>query len=186
MNMKKMCKFRNRAAGMTLVELVTGIIILGVLAAIGIPGILGSIQRTGVDGASRRLTEDIRRAQSNALTRGVQARLIVFDQTGVVPTTPTAINDTTKANMYRIEIRSGASASWPALTDTPGSNSNVLTVWNDLGAQYHGVAVTTGNAVIFNSLGGLLNATLPASIVVQGSGGTRSVQTNVIGKATIL
>jgi prepilin-type N-terminal cleavage/methylation domain-containing protein len=182
----KKCKIMPRPAGMTLVELVTAIIILGILTAIGMPGILGSIQRTGVDGASRRLTEDIRRAQSNALTRGVQARLIVFDQTGIVPTTPTAINDTTKANMYRIEIRSGASASWPALTDTPGSNPNVLTVWSDLGAQYRGVWVDTGNVVIFNSIGGLVNTTVPASITVKSSGETRSVQTNVIGKATIL
>ncbi len=182
----KKCKLMHGPAGMTLIELVTGIIILSILTAIGMPGILGSIQRTGVDGASRRLAEDIRRAQSNALTRGVQARLIVFDQTGVLPTTPTAINDSTKANMYRIEIRSGASASWPALTDTPGSNANVLTPWSDLGTQYRGVWVDTGNAVIFNSIGGVINTTVPAAIVVQGSGGTRSVQTNVIGKATIL
>ncbi len=182
----KKCKIMRGPAGMTLVELLTGLIILTVLTAVGMPGILGSIQRTGVDGASRRLAEDIRRAQSNALTRGVQARLIVFDQTGVVPTTPTPTNDSTKANMYRIEIRSGAAASWPALTDTPGSNANVLTAWSDLGGQYRGVWVDTGNVVLFNSIGGLINTTVPATIVVQGAGGTRSIQTNAIGKATIL
>ncbi len=182
----KKCKIMHAPAGMTLIELLTGIIILSILAAIGMPGILGSIQRTGVDGASRRLAEDIRRAQSNALTRGVQARLIVFDQTGVVPTTPTPINDSTKANMYRIELRSGAAASWPALTDTPGSNANVLTEWSDLGTQYRGVWVDIGNAVLFNSIGGLINTTVPATIVVQGAGGIRSIQTNAIGKATIL
>jgi len=56
-------------------------------------------------GASRRLTEDIRLAQSNAITRGAQTRLIVFDQAGAVPN-PEKLNDPTKANKYRIELRS--------------------------------------------------------------------------------
>jgi prepilin-type N-terminal cleavage/methylation domain-containing protein len=182
----KKCKIMHGPAGMTLVELLTGLIILTVLTAIGMPGILGSIQRTGVDGASRRLAEDIRRAQSNALTRGVQARLVVFDKTGLLPTTPTPINDSTKANMYRIELNGPyptcLSSGWPSLTDTPGSNCNVLTDWNDLGAQYRGVSVDSGSTVTFNSIGG----TTAVSIVVQGSGGTRTIQTNAIGKATIL
>jgi len=184
--MRKLGRTGEQPAGMTMVELATAVMMLGILAAIAIPGILGGIQRTGVDGASRQLAEDIRLAQSNALTRGAQARLIVFDQTGVVPTSPSTITDTTKANKYRVELRSSASASWPALTDTPGGNPNVLTVWNDIASQYRGVAVTTGNAVIFNSLGGLTNSTIPATIVLQGQGGAKTVQTNLIGKATIL
>ncbi len=187
--MEKRSDFGARPAGMTLVELATVISVLGILALIGIPGLSGSIQRTGIDGASRRLAEDIRLAQSNALTRGVQARLIIFDQTGLVPTTPTAINDPTRANMYRIELCTSSCSSstgWPTPTATPGSDSNVLTVWNDLGSQYHGVAVTTGNAVIFNSNGSLINLTVPANIVVGGPGGTRTIQTSLIGKATIL
>jgi type II secretory pathway pseudopilin PulG len=170
---------------MTLIEIVTVLVMMGIFAAIAIPGILGSIQRAGVDGASRRLAEDIRLAQSSALTRGAQARLIVFDQTGTVPTSP-AITDSARANRYRVEIRSSASASWPALTDTPGSNPNVLTEWHDIGSQYRGVAVITGSAVGFNSIGGLTNSTIPATIVLQGTGGTRTVQINLIGKATIL
>lgn len=186
MNMKKMRQFGRQPTGMTLIEITTVLVMMGILVAIAIPGILGSIQRAGVDGASRRLAEDIRLAQSTALTRGSQARLIVFDQSGVVPTTPSNITDSTKANRYRVEIRSSASASWPALSDTPGNNPNVLTEWSDIGSQYRGVAVTTGSAVGFNSLGGITNSTIPATIALQGTGGTRTVQTNLIGKATIL
>jgi len=171
--------------GMTLVEFLTAIVILGILSAIAIPGILGSIHRTGVDGASRRLTEDIRLAQSNAITKGAQARLIVFDQTGAVPD-PGNLNDPTKANKYRIELRPGPSALWPSVNDNPSSNPNVLTVWQDIGSQYRGVAVTTGSAVVFNSQGFLLNSSAPVNTVFQGPGGSKTVQTTAIGKVTVL
>lgn len=170
--------------GITMVELTINASIVGILAAIAIPGIWGSIHRSGVDGASRRLTEDIRLAQSTAITRGAQTRLVVFDQAGVVPN-PANLTDATKANKYRIEVRSGVATPWPAITDDPGNNANVLTVWNDIGGQYRGVAVTGGNALIFNSQGFLTNSASPLSIVLQGSGGTKTVQTSVIGKATV-
>jgi prepilin-type N-terminal cleavage/methylation domain-containing protein len=176
----------NKPRGVTVIELVMVVAIFGIMAAVAIPGVLGGIQRTGVDGASRRLAEDIRLAQSNALTRGMQTRLIAFDQTGTAQNPgSTAITDTTKKNMYRIELRSGPSASWPALSDISGGNANVLTLWNDLGNQYRGVAVSAGNALIFNSQGFLLNSAAALNITVQGSGGTRTVQTSVIGKATM-
>lgn len=182
-----MRKCWTKPRGINIIELSIAVSIVGILAALAIPGILGSIQRSGVDGASRRLAEDIRLAQSNAITRGVQARLVAFDQTGVAPNPPSGTNlsDVSKANKYRIEIRSGASATWPAVTDTPGSNSNILTTWHDISGQYRGVVVTTGNALLFNSQGFLANSVIPLTIVLQGSGGTKTVQTSVIGKATV-
>jgi len=178
-------KARSEPNGMTLVELLSVIVMIGILCAIAVPGILGSIHRTGVDGASRRLTEDIRLAQSNAITKGMQTRLIVFDQSGVVPD-PGNLNDPAKANKYRIEMRSGPLAPWPSVNDYPGANSNVLTVWQDLGSQYRGVAVTQGSAILFNSQGFLMNALAPVNTVLQGPGGSKTVQTTAIGKATVL
>lgn len=185
-------KFNGSLQGMTLIEFVIAIAILGILCAIAVPGILGGIQRTGVDGASRRLTEDIRLAQSSAITRGMQTRLIVFDKDGVVPDPDKLfdplgkISDPTKANKYRIEMRDGPLASWPSVNDYPGATSNVLTVWQDLGTQYRGVAVTTGSGLVFNSQGFLMNSTVPVKTVLQGPGGSKTVQTTAIGRATVL
>lgn len=172
--------------GLTVIELTIAVSILGILAAIAIPQLVGGIQRSGVDGASRRLAEDIRLAQSSAITRGAQARVLAFDASGAAPYPGgTAVSDATKANMYRLEIRTGATAAWPTLSDTPATNANVLTAWQDLGSQYRGVAVTTGNTLLFNSQGFLVNSAVSLSIGLQGSGGTKTVATSVIGKATI-
>ncbi len=170
-------------SGFTLVELATVIAIVGVLAAIAVPGILGSVMRAGVDGAARQLAEDIRLAQSNALTRGAQARIVVFSQSGAAPGSGYA-NNSTKANMYRIEIRNSPLASWPALTDVRGSNANVLSEWYNLAARYQNVRVTTANTITFNSQGFPSGASA-ISIVLQGDAGTKTVQTSTIGKVAI-
>ena len=175
-----------RQRGYTLIELVIVVAIMTVISGFALPGVLGGIQRRGVDGAARRLAEDVRMAQSTALTRGVQARLIVFNQSGVAPNPGSSdTTDTTKANMYRVETRNSPSAAWPALTAYPGTGSNVLTVWFPLNSDYKGVSVATGNTLVFNSQGFLANSTSPLNIVLQSTAGSKTVITNVIGKATI-
>lgn len=177
--------------GVTLIEMVIVVSIMGIILGIALPGIIGGIARTGVDGAGRRLAEDIRMAQSAAIGQGKQARLIVFDQAGVAPKgaataadkCASSVTDTTKANMYRIELRDSAAANWPALTDFPGANSNVFTVWNNLSKDYK-VAISTGNTICFNSQGFLAYSASPLNVVVSGSGGTKTVQTNLIGRSS--
>ncbi len=178
-----MVKIGTAPRGFNIIELFITVAVLGIVCGIAIPGVLGGIQRTGVDGASRRLAEDIRLTQSNALTRGVQARLVAFDQSGSAPNSGYS-NDATKTNRYRIELRNGPLAAWPALTDSPGSNANVLTPWNDLGGLFGGVKVTTADTITFNSQGFPTTAST-ISLVLSGPGGTKTVVTNAIGKATI-
>lgn len=184
--MKRIGNSRGKPQGFTVMELATVVSILGILAMIAIPGMLGAIQRSGVDGASRRLAGDIRYAQSSALARGAQTRLIAFNQSGTAANPGASpLSDAAKANRYRIELRSGASAPWPALTDMPGTNGNVLTVWHDLAGEYRGVAVASGNALVFNSQGFLANSAAPLAIALQGPGGARTIQTSAIGKVAI-
>ena len=175
-----------RQRGYTLIELVIVVAIMTVISGFALPGVLGGIQRKGVDGAARRVTEDVRLAQSTALTRGIQARLIVFDQTGVAANPGFSnVTDATKANMYRIEMRNSPSAAWPALTDYPGVGSNVLTAWFPLNSDFKGVSVTAGNTLVFNSQGFLVNSTSPLNVALQGTASSKTVVTSVIGKTTI-
>jgi prepilin-type N-terminal cleavage/methylation domain-containing protein len=179
-------RHKSARGGYTLVELIIVVAIMALISGISLPGIIGGIQRRGVDGAARRLTEDVRLAQSTALTRGIQARMIIFNQSGVAANPGSSdITDTTKKNMYRIEMRNGPSASWPALTDYPGASSNVLTTWYPLDGDYKGVSVATGNTIIFNTQGFLANSASPLNVVLQGAAGTKTVVTSLIGRATI-
>ncbi len=172
--------------GYNVVELLIVLAIMTLITGITLPGIIGGIQRTGVDGAARRITEDILLAKSSALTRGVQARVIAFNQNGVAANPGSAdITDTSKANMYRIEVRTSPTASWPDLSAYPGPNSNVLTTWYSLGNDYKGVSISTGNTIVFNSQGFLANSNVSLNIALQGATGNKTVQTSVIGKATI-
>ena len=176
-----------RQGGFTLIELIITVAIMVLITGISLPGIIGGIQRRGVDGAARRLTEDVRLAQSTALTRGIQARLIVFNQSGVAANPGFSdVTDPTKANMYRVEMRNSPSAAWPAVTDYPGgTGSNVLTTWFPLGSEYKGVSIATGNTLVFNSQGFLANSTSPLNVVLQGAAGSKTVVTSVIGRAII-
>jgi prepilin-type N-terminal cleavage/methylation domain-containing protein len=185
MGAKAVRRFGREPRGFNVIELITTVSIIAIVSAIGIPGIVGGVQRTGVDGAARRLADDIRLAQSSALMQGVQARLIVFNSSGVAANPgSTDITSTAHADMYRIETRSSATASWPLLTDYPGGSGNVTTVWYTLNADYKNVSIATGNTIIFNSQGFLTNPSF-LDVVLQGPGGTKTVRTSVIGKATI-
>jgi type II secretory pathway pseudopilin PulG len=183
-----------------MIELVIVVAILGLLAGIALPGVIGGIRRTGVDGAARRLSEDIRLAQSNAITRGLQCRLLSFDDSGVAQIksasgTVTTVTDATKKNRYRLETRTSgcvAGDTWPSLAASAAQGAvavsgscsvEALTEWHDVGS---GVRITGSNALVFNSLGSLYNSTTALQIVLQGSAGTKTVQTSIIGKATTL
>ena len=170
--------------GFTLIELSTVVSIVGVLATIGMPGLIGGIQRTGADGASRQLTEDIRLTHHTSFSRGYPTRIIIFNSSGVAQNpTGADLTDTTKANMYRVEMRAGSS--WPALSQTRSTTADVLTDWNNLPSNFRGVTVTTGRVIAFNPQGFLADSAASLDATVQGVGGTKTVRTSVIGKATI-
>ncbi len=171
--------------GITLVDFPIDVAILGILSAVAIPGILGSIYGMGVNGASQRVTEDIRLARSSAVMGGGQTRLIVLDQSGTVPD-PDNFHDPTRANKYGIELRTGPSASWLSLNDHRSINSHVVTVWQNLENQYRGVSVITASDLVFNSQGRPMNCSAPGYTIWQGLGPTKTAQPTAIGKATVL
>lgn len=172
------------ARGVTLMELVVGMSISAILAGISMPNMVNVIQGYSADGAARQVMADLRYAQSQAISSGMQARLVIFDANGVATGSGYA-DDATKANKYRLEARP-AGGVWPAVSDTPATNANVLTPWQDLAQDYR-QGVTQANAVAFTSRGFLQNSTATLNIVLQTlpAGRGHTVATNPTGKVTI-
>jgi prepilin-type N-terminal cleavage/methylation domain-containing protein len=184
-------RFQREARGVTAIELVVAMCIVGILAAVTVPGILGGILRTGVDGAARRISEDLRLTQSTAISEGLQTRLLAFNNSGQAhdhggsPSGTLNLTNTAMANKYRIERRSSALASWPAVTDNRGTNPNVLTEWNDVPLQYRGVTIDFACTVVFNSQGfQVTSATGLRTVRVTGTGGTKTVSISNIGRVS--
>lgn len=137
--------------------------ILAIVSGISLPAMVGMIQRYRANAGPRQVVADLRFAQYQAIARGLQARLVIFDRAGQAPGTGSV--DTTKANRYRLEARPTGGA-WPLLADTPATNPNVLTPWQNLAADY-GQAVAQANAVTFTSRGSLYNSVVSLDIVLQ-------------------
>ena len=177
------------AAGYTALELAVGVAITGILAGISLPNLVGTIQRYQGDAAPRQLMGDLRYAQSQAIARGMEARVVIFDSAGQA-TIPGGANltDTTKANRYRVEVRPTGGA-WPALTDTMATNGNVLSEWLDLARDYR-QSVTQANAVVFTSRGSLQNSASSLNIVLRGGSpsgvSSRTVRSHPSGQVEIL
>lgn len=184
-------RFQREARGVTAIELIIVVCILGTLAAVAMPGILGGIMRSGVDGSARRISEDLRLTQSTAISEGVQARLLVFNSSGQAhdhggsPSGTMNITNTAMANKYRIERRTSPLGSWPAVTDNRGTNPNVLTEWNDIPLNYRGVTINFACTLVFNSQGfQITSATGLRTVRVTGPGGTKTVSISNIGRVS--
>ncbi len=175
---------RRAAAGYSALELVVGMAISAILAGISMPNMLHVIQSYAADGAARQVMADLRYAQTQAVARGMQARLVIFDANGVATGSGYA-NDAARANTYRLEARPTGGA-WPAVADTPATNASVLTPWQDLAHDYR-QRVTQANAVAFTSRSSLQNsaATLTIGLQTLPAGRGHTVATNPTGKVTI-
>ncbi len=172
---------RMRERGITLLQLVVGAAVVAVLAAISLPAFFLAMQNFRFRGAVDQVVGDLRRARSLAVTRGpYEAGFHVSDS----------------PRQYRVELRctSGCpSLLWPADADTPASNANVITMWQNISTLYLGVTVSRPvgadsnplDRIIFNSLGNSVATTLqnhPISITISKAVGTpQVVQVAAIG-----
>lgn len=159
-----------------------GMAVTAIVGGASMPNVLEAIQRYRADAAPRQVMADLRLAQSHAIARGVQTRIVIFNGDGQA--TGAGYADASMANRYRLEARPTGGA-WPGLADTMTTDANVLTEWIDLGAYRQ--RVVQANAVGFTSRGTLLNAAGPITIVLRTDPGgpQRTVQTNPVGRVTV-
>src|SRR3990172_8908614 len=115
-----------RERGITLLQVLVGAAVVAILAAISLPAFLLAMQNFRFRGAVDQVVGDIRRARALAVTQGT------YEGGFHVSASP---------RQFRIERRITGGL-WPADTDTPSSNANVITLWQNISTLYLGVTVS--------------------------------------------
>ena len=167
-----------RERGITLLQFLIAAAIVAILAAISLPAFLLAMQNFRFRGAVDQVVGDIRRARALAVTQG---------------TYEAGFHVSAAPRQYRIERRTPGGL-WPADADTPSSNANVITLWQNVSTLYLGVTVSrpvdavsaTLDRIIFNSLGNSVATTQnPISLTISNPLGRSCVlQVTNIGSVT--
>jgi type IV fimbrial biogenesis protein FimT len=134
-----------RVRGFSLIELMVVVALIGILMALGVPAIGSWMADARLRATAESLTNQLRLAQSAAVTRNRVSMLVLTNAT-----TP-AYNATPVAN----------GTSWMVLVDPLGSEAWAAASSTDAGsmisssseARQHGVTVSGPSVVCFNSLG---------------------------------
>jgi Tfp pilus assembly protein FimT len=164
-----------------MVELGVIVAVVAILAAVGLPSLLAGIQRTRLRGGAEQVLNDLRRTQSLAMTTGTRHRIALR----ACPASPSP------CRQYRVE-RETAGPAWPLESETPATNPDILTQWQDLSRDFESVRITelrdnagtTVTNVVFDSLGASVNlgVSYPLTIAVAGGGGSqRAIQVRSAG-----
>jgi prepilin-type N-terminal cleavage/methylation domain-containing protein len=109
--------------GFTLFELLTVVVMIGVLAALGIPSLLGMINASRVRDAQTQVQGIIRGAQRQALSQGITCRLqfnlttnpVTINDTNTDPTVPPCLTATTLVLPRDVKIVTNLSGNRPTL-----------------------------------------------------------------------
>lgn len=127
---------RQSRPGLTLVEIVMGLVVMMVFVAIAIPGFLAVLQRSQLDGAVRQVMSDVRAAQSRATLTAWQYRLVGYDIDSASPF----------RNQYRLIGRSSGAVAWPVDTvDSFTSGTQMAGEWTNVNTRYPGVRLDTSD-----------------------------------------
>ena len=158
-------------AGYTLLEVLSVVGVLAVMAAIAMPNYLRLIQSDRLSAASREVVSQLRVAQSLAVKSGWFSRLAV---------------DPSQPNSYRIET-SADNTVWPQLADTVASTAGaaapprVILDWVSLSGEYPGITIAIPNTMPFNFRGGVANMGGNVQIGLAGPSGAKTITVNHAG-----
>lgn len=175
-------------AGVTVVEVMTGLAIAGVLVAAAAPAVLDTVQGYRFNAAVRQVVGDLQTARSLAVSRG---NFYGF-HSGGDPLVGLP-------SQHRLELSTSPDGTvWPVPGDTTASNPNVISDWQNVPNLYPGVTVSVPvdqngvgvGGVIFNSRGmsvnPFFNVVHPLQITITASGGrTRTVLISRAGGVTV-
>jgi Tfp pilus assembly protein FimT len=169
--------------GLTIVEALVVVAILGVMAGAAMPFFSGVIQNSRLDAAARQVVGDVRDARSKATLTGWQYKIVGFNVGG----------GQTYKNQYRILGRSSAAGAWPA--DTAGifeSATQMAGPWINVNTLYPGVSLNPSDTtprfwVSFDARGVAfeIDASFNPLTVAHQTGATRSLRVTSAGSIRI-
>jgi prepilin-type N-terminal cleavage/methylation domain-containing protein len=172
-----------RPRGLTLVELVVVVALMGMLVMIGLPFMTGSMQASRLEGAVRQIASDLRAAQARASLTGWQYRVVGYNES----------SGDAHSNQYRLMGRSSAAIAWPA--DTVGAFEGATQMagdWVDVDALYPGVTINPASAspqfwVTFDSRGVAIDIAASCNpMLLSGENGTsKSLRVTTAGSVRI-
>ena len=159
--------------GFTLVEMVLALVILGIISGVAYSNISGSIEKIRLNGASQKLTSDIRYAREMALSRHDTYGL-EFDIAG---------------NFYQVFVLNGVTKT---VINDPQKNTSMIIDFDDR-PEFKGVMISSVNSCVgvgcltaeirFTSFGIPQDAnngtfTSAATVGLQNGSQTKSIQVN--------
>lgn len=152
---------RRHQDGMTLIELLIGIVIVSVMLAMGMPSLSSMIQNAQVRSAAESIVNGLQSARNEALRRNVNVRFNLTDTTGLVAWTVECVVATADCPAGAIQSRPSSEG---------GGNARIgVSTATHLPAAYatalaSGAGLSAGAGVTFNSLGSIPSANIGTDI----------------------
>lgn len=140
-----------------MIETLVALAIGGLILLVAVPALTTVVDRSRLDIATRQLANDLRTAQSRAITTGWEYKLVGFG----------SASSSAMRNRYRLLGRRTTTVAWPLDTDSPfTSTTQMAGSWNDLSLINSDLQIVPGGTgadaryeISFNALGGVNVAT---------------------------
>ena len=161
---RKVARHRKYGRGLTIVELLTLVVLLAILAAFAIPGMSPVILRHRLRGAAWQLTGDVRLARQRAVTVRKRFRVCVSNCAISVP-----------AGSYSIERDDGSETpSWLSETGAPVRLPPDVTVCSTATPTFSANGMSNGSTFTLRNILGTYQVTVASTGRVQVCPGTCS------------